>query len=185
MVRATLSATLRFTDIVGSTEELSRLGDRRWRARLEDHDQIIREALRRWRGREIKTFGDGFLATFDGPARALSCAGDIVAALHQRDLALRIGLHTGECEVRPDDVSGIAVHIASRVMRAAGPGEVLASSTVKELVVGSGLRFEDPGRACAARRRGGVAPLRARSRAGGAALRARALTELLVEPHPP
>jgi class 3 adenylate cyclase len=138
-------ATVMFTDIVGSTEALSRLGDRRWRARLEDHDQIVREALRRWRGREIKTFGDGFLATFDGPARAVSCAGDIVAALRQRDLALRIGLHTGECELRTDDVSGIAVHIASRVMRAAGPGEVLASSTVKELVVGSGLRFEDRG----------------------------------------
>ncbi|MGZ4273740.1 MAG: alpha/beta fold hydrolase [Solirubrobacteraceae bacterium] len=138
-------ATVMFTDIVGSTEELSRLGDRRWRARLEDHDRIIREALRRWRGREIKTFGDGFLATVDGPARAVSCGGDIVEELGELGLSVRIGLHTGECEERADDVSGIAVHIASRVMHAAGPGDVLASSTVKELVVGSGLRFSDRG----------------------------------------
>jgi len=138
-------ATVMFTDIVGSTEHLSRLGDRRWRARLEDHDRIIREALRRWRGREIKTSGDGFLATFDGPARAVSCGGDIVEELDELGLRVRVGLHTGECELRPDDVTGIAVHIASRVMRAAGPAEVLASSTVKELVVGSGLRFEDRG----------------------------------------
>jgi class 3 adenylate cyclase len=138
-------ATVMFTDIVGSTEELSRLGDRRWRARLEDHDRIVRDALRHWRGREIKTVGDGFLATFDGPARAVSCAADIVEALRERDLHVRIGLHTGECELRADDVSGIAVHIAARVMSAAQAGEVLASSTVKELVVGSGLRFADRG----------------------------------------
>jgi class 3 adenylate cyclase len=138
-------ATVMFTDIVGSTEHLSRLGDRRWSARLEEHDRIIREALRRWRGREIKTSGDGFLATFDGPARAVSCGGEIVYELDELSLNVRVGLHTGECELRADDVTGIAVHIASRVMRAAGPGEVLASSTVKELVVGSGLRFEDRG----------------------------------------
>jgi class 3 adenylate cyclase len=134
-----------FTDIVGSTEHLSRLGDRRWRAQLEEHHRIVRDGLRRWRGREIKTSGDGFLATFDGPARAVSCGGDIAEELAELGLDVRIGLHTGECELRPDDVTGIAVHIASRVMRAAGPGEVLASSTVKELVVGSGLRFEDRG----------------------------------------
>jgi class 3 adenylate cyclase len=134
-----------FTDIVGSTEHLSRLGDRRWRAQLEDHDRIIRDQLRRWRGREIKTSGDGFLATFDGPARAVSCGGDIVEQLRELGLRVRIGLHTGECALRADDVTGIAVHIASRVMRAAAPGEVLTSSTVKELVVGSGLRFSDRG----------------------------------------
>jgi class 3 adenylate cyclase len=138
-------ATVMFTDIVGSTERLSRVGDRRWRAQLEDHDRVIRDLLRRWRGREIKTSGDGFLATFDGPARAVSCGGDIVEELRELGLDVRVGLHTGECELRADDVTGIAVHIASRVMRAAGPGEVLASSTVKELVVGSGLRFEDRG----------------------------------------
>ena len=138
-------ATVMFTDIVGSTEQLSRLGDRRWRARLEDHHRIVREQLRRWRGREIKTAGDGFLATFDGPARAVSCGGDIIEELRELGLSVRIGLHTGECELHADDVTGIAVHIAARVMHAAGPGEVLASSTVKELVVGSGLRFEDRG----------------------------------------
>jgi class 3 adenylate cyclase len=138
-------ATVMFTDIVGSTEQLSRLGDRRWRARLEDHDRIIRDLLRRWRGREIKTSGDGFLATFDGPARAVSCGGDIVEELRELGLRVRVGLHTGECELRAGDVTGIAVHIASRVMGLAGPGEVLASSTVKELVVGSGLRFADRG----------------------------------------
>jgi class 3 adenylate cyclase/alpha-beta hydrolase superfamily lysophospholipase len=138
-------ATVMFTDIVGSTEQLSRLGDRRWRAQLEDHDRIIRDQLRRWRGREIKTSGDGFLVTFDGPGRAVSCGGDIIEELRELGLSVRIGLHTGECELRADDVTGIAVHIASRVMRMAGPGEVLASSTVKELVVGSGLRFEDRG----------------------------------------
>jgi class 3 adenylate cyclase len=138
-------ATVMFTDIVGSTEQLSRLGDQRWRSRLEDHDRIVRARLRRWRGREIKTSGDGFLATFDGPARAVSCGGEIVDELGELGLNVRVGLHTGECELSADDVTGIAVHIASRVMRTAGPGEVLASSTVKDLVVGSGLEFRDRG----------------------------------------
>jgi class 3 adenylate cyclase len=138
-------ATVLFTDIVGSTERLSKLGDARWRSQLEDHNQLVRTELRRWRGREVKTVGDGFLATFDGPARAVSCAGEIVEAVKSLGMEVRAGLHTGECELRPDDVSGIAVHIAARVMDAAGPSEVLASSTVKDLVIGSGLRFADRG----------------------------------------
>lgn len=138
-------ATVLFTDIVDSTSELSRVGDTRWSARLEDHDRMIRTALGRWRGREIKTSGDGFLATFDGPARAVRCAAEIVDSVATIGLEVRTGLHTGECELREDDVAGIAVHIASRVMHEAGPREVLTSSTVKDLVVGSGLRFADRG----------------------------------------
>jgi class 3 adenylate cyclase len=138
-------ATVLFTDIVGSTELLSRIGDERWRRQLEDHDQLVRAGLARWRGSEIKTNGDGFLATFDGPARAVSCAADIVEGVAALGLTVRAGVHTGECELRDDDVKGIAVHIASRVMHEAQPGEVLASSTVKDLVVGSGLRFADRG----------------------------------------
>jgi class 3 adenylate cyclase/pimeloyl-ACP methyl ester carboxylesterase len=138
-------ATVMFTDIVGSTEQLSQLGDQRWRARLEDHDRIVRSRLRHWRGREIKAIGDGFLATFDGPARAASCGAEIVEEIAGLGMSVRVGLHTGECELRSDDVAGIAVHIASRVMHKAAPQEVLASSTVKDLVVGSGLRFADRG----------------------------------------
>ncbi len=138
-------ATVLFTDIVDSTQRLSQIGDRRWRRQLEDHDEIVRAGLVRWRGTKIKTSGDGFLATFDGPARAVSCAAEIVAGVAGLGLTVRAGLHTGECELREDDVRGIAVHIASRVMHAAAPGEVLASSTVKDLVVGSGLRFVDRG----------------------------------------
>lgn len=138
-------ATVLFTDIVDSTSELARIGDSQWRARLEDHDRLVRAALQHWRGREIKTSGDGFLATFDGPARAVRCAADIVDSVSRLGLAVRTGLHTGECELRDGDVSGIAVHIASRVMHQAGPGEVLASSTVKDLVFGSGLQFADRG----------------------------------------
>jgi class 3 adenylate cyclase len=138
-------STVLFTDIVGSTEQLSKLGDARWRSQLEDHDQIVRAGLRRWRGREVKTVGDGFLATFDGPARAVSCAAEIVDGVESLGIEVRAGVHTGECELRPDDVSGIAVHIAARVMHEAAPGEVLTSSTVKDLVIGSGLRFADRG----------------------------------------
>ncbi|HEY5431017.1 MAG TPA: adenylate/guanylate cyclase domain-containing protein [Solirubrobacteraceae bacterium] len=138
-------ATVLFTDIVGSTERLSRLGDARWRSQLEDHNRLVRSGLQRWRGREIKAIGDGFLATFDGPARAVNCAAEIVDGIAALGLSVRAGVHTGECELRDDDVSGIAVHIAARVMDAAAPGEVLASSTVKDLVVGSGLRFADRG----------------------------------------
>lgn len=134
-----------FTDIVGSTEHLSRDGDAVWRRRLENHNDVVRAGLRNWRGHEVKTSGDGFLATFDGPARAVNCAAEIVAGVEALGLQLRAGVHTGECELREDDVAGIAVHIAARVMHEAQPGEVLASSTVKELVVGSGLRFADRG----------------------------------------
>jgi class 3 adenylate cyclase/alpha-beta hydrolase superfamily lysophospholipase len=138
-------ATVLFTDIVDSTSELSRVGDSRWRSRLEDHDRLVRAALGHWRGREIKTSGDGFLATFDGPARAVRCAAEIVDSVATLGLGVRTGLHAGECELLEDDVAGIAVHIASRVMHEAHAGEVLASSTVKDLVVGSGLRFGDRG----------------------------------------
>jgi class 3 adenylate cyclase len=138
-------ATVLFTDIVGSTERLSRMGDAEWRQQLEEHNRVIRRGLEHWRGNEIKTNGDGFLATFDGPARAVSCAAELVDEVSELGLSIRAGLHTGECELRDDDVGGIAVHIASRVMHEAEPGEVLASSTVKDLVVGSGLRFSDRG----------------------------------------
>jgi class 3 adenylate cyclase/alpha-beta hydrolase superfamily lysophospholipase len=138
-------ATVLFTDIVGSTEQLSKVGDKHWRSQLEDHDRIVRAGLRRWRGNEIKSNGDGFLATFDGPARAVSCAAEIVDGVASLGLNVRAGLHTGECELRDDDVAGIAVHIAARVMQVAGPSEVLTSSTVKQLVAGSGLRFADRG----------------------------------------
>jgi class 3 adenylate cyclase len=138
-------ATVLFTDIVGSTELLSKVGDEQWRRQLDEHNRIVRAGLERWRGIEIKTNGDGFLATFDGPARAVSCAAEIVDQVRSLGLSVRAGVHTGECELREDDVGGIAVHIASRVMDEAAPGEVLTSSTVKDLVVGSGLRFSDRG----------------------------------------
>ncbi len=138
-------ATVLFTDIVDSTRRLSEVGDARWRGQLEAHDEVIRAGLRRWRGREVSTSGDGFLAMFDGPARAVSCAAEIVDGIASLGLELRAGLHVGECELRGEDVAGIAVHIASRVMHEAAPIEVLASSTVKDLVIGSGLRFTDRG----------------------------------------
>jgi class 3 adenylate cyclase len=138
-------ATVLFTDIVGSTEHASRLGDGRWRTLLDEHHNIVRSELERWRGHEVKTTGDGFLATFDGPARAVHCAAEIIDAVESLGLKIRTGLHTGECELVGDDVAGIAVHIGARVAEQAQPGEVLASSTVKDLVVGSGLRFSDRG----------------------------------------
>jgi class 3 adenylate cyclase len=138
-------ATVMFTDIVGSTEHASRIGDGPWRGVLAEHHAAVRSQLSRWRGSEVKTIGDGFLATFDGPARAVRCAAQIVDEVEDLGLRIRAGLHTGECELVGDDVAGIAVHIGARVMSTAEPGEVLASSTVKDLVVGSGLRFEDRG----------------------------------------
>ena len=138
-------ATVLFTDIVGSTERAAELGDARWRAQLEQHDRLIRRALERNRGREIKRTGDGFLATFDGPARAIRCAASIADGVESIGMKVRAGLHTGECEVMNGDVGGLAVHIAARVMACAGAGEVLVSSTVRDLVVGSGIDFEDRG----------------------------------------
>jgi class 3 adenylate cyclase len=138
-------STVLFTDIVGSTERAAELGDRRWRELLERHDGLVRENLERFRGREVKTAGDGFLATFDGPARGIRSAAAIAEAVSSLGLRIRAGLHTGEIELAGADVRGIAVHIAARVMAMAGPGEVLVSGTVKDLVVGSGIGFEDRG----------------------------------------
>jgi class 3 adenylate cyclase len=138
-------ATVLFTDIVDSTARAADLGDRRWRQTLQTHQGVVRRELERFRGREIKTTGDGFLATFDGPARAIRCAFAIRDAARRAGLEVRVGLHTGECEVMPDDIGGIAVHIASRVVTEARPGEVLVSRTVKDLVAGSGIEFEDRG----------------------------------------
>jgi class 3 adenylate cyclase len=138
-------ATVMFTDIVGSTDRAAEVGDREWHRLLDRHHALVRSELDHWRGMEVKTVGDGFLATFDGPARAVGCAEAIVVAVRELGLDLRAGVHTGECERADGDVSGIAVHIAARVTAMAGPGEVLVSSTVRDLVVGSNLRFADRG----------------------------------------
>jgi len=138
-------ATVLFTDIVGSTDRAAEVGDRAWRELLGRHNSLARDRLDRFRGREIKTIGDGFLATFDGPARAVRCAQEIVDAVNELGLEVRCGLHTGECEFLNGDVGGIAVHIGARVCDLAGAREVLVSSTVKDLVVGSELGFEDRG----------------------------------------
>jgi len=138
-------ATVVVTDIVGSTEQATALGDRAWRELLQRHDDATRRELERFAGREVKQTGDGFLATFDGPARAVRCAAAIRDALAPHGLALRTGVHTGECELRGDDVSGIAVHIAARLAALARPSEVMVSSTVRDLVTGSGLEFEERG----------------------------------------
>ena len=137
--------TVLFTDIVGSTETAARLGDRRWRDLIERHDAIVRHQLSVHRGEEVKTMGDGFLATFDGPARAIRCAGAIAGAVRDVELEVRAGIHTGEVELIGDDVSGVAVNIGARIGALADPGEVLVSSTVRELVVGSGLEFVERG----------------------------------------
>jgi pimeloyl-ACP methyl ester carboxylesterase len=137
--------TVLFTDIVGSTETAARLGDRAWRALLERHDAIVRRQLAIHDGREVKTMGDGFLATFDGPARAIRCATAIRAELQGIGIEIRVGIHTGEVELIGDDVGGMAVNIGARIGALAGGGEVLVSSTVRELVVGSGLDFASRG----------------------------------------
>ncbi len=138
-------ATVLFTDIVGSTERAAALGDRAWRDLLEGHDRVTRRQLERWRGREVKSVGDGFLAVFDGPARGIQCAQAIADGVRTLGVELRAGLHTGECELMGDDVGGIAVHIGARVAAQASAGEVLVSSTVKDLVVGSGIAFDERG----------------------------------------
>jgi len=138
-------ATVLMTDIVGSTERATALGDRQWRDVLDAHDRIIDHELERFRGRKVNPTGDGMLATFDGPARGVRCAQSLVAATRTLDLDIRAGLHTGEVELRGNDIGGIAVHIGARVSALAGPGEVLVSRTVTDLVAGSGIEFEDRG----------------------------------------
>jgi pimeloyl-ACP methyl ester carboxylesterase/class 3 adenylate cyclase len=138
-------ATVLFTDIVGSTEKAAALGDSRWHNLLDKHHATIRSNLIRFRGHEVKTTGDGVLATFDGPARGVRCACAIAEQIRPLGINVRAGLHTGECEMMGDDVGGIAVHIGARVASLAGGGEVLVSRTVKDLVAGSGLRFADRG----------------------------------------
>jgi class 3 adenylate cyclase len=138
-------ATVLFTDIIGSTQKAAALGDRRWRHLLDDHHATIRRNLVHFRGHEVKTTGDGFLATFDGPARGVRCACAIADEVRSLGIEIRAGLHTGECEMIGDDVGGIAVHIGARVAALADASEVLVSSTVKDLVAGSGLRFGDRG----------------------------------------
>jgi class 3 adenylate cyclase len=138
-------ATVLFTDIVGSTQRAVQLGDRRWHALLTAHETVIRRELERFRGHEIDTAGDGFLATFDGPARAIRCAVAIRDGVHSIGLTIRAGLHTGECELHAGNIAGIAVHTGARVAALARPDEVLVSSTVKDLVAGSGIAFEDRG----------------------------------------
>jgi class 3 adenylate cyclase len=138
-------ATVLFTDMVGSTEHAARIGDRRWKELLAAHDALLGAEVERFRGTEISTAGDGFLATFDGPGRAIRCACAIRDTVRSLGIEVRAGLHTGEIELRGDDIAGMAVHIGARVSAHAGAGEVLVSSTVKDLVAGSGIEFEDRG----------------------------------------
>jgi class 3 adenylate cyclase len=138
-------ATVLFTDIVDSTRRAAEIGDRDWHALLDAHDAVVRSQLARFRGREVNASGDGFLAMFDGPQRAIRCAMSIRDAVQALGIEVRAGLHTGECEVRGDDIGGIGVHIGARVSALAGANEVLVSSTLRDLVIGSGLVFEDRG----------------------------------------
>jgi class 3 adenylate cyclase len=140
-----LLTTVLFTDIVGSTERIVAVGERRWRDLLDYHDEAVRRQLQRFGGRQVKTTGDGVLATFDGPGRAVQCASAIRDAADELGLEIRAGVHTGEVEVRGEDIGGLSVHIGARVAAAAGPGEILVSRTVTDLVVGSGLEFTDRG----------------------------------------
>src|SRR5580693_1334525 len=138
-------ATVLFTDIVESTRRAAEIGDRDWHALLDAHDAVVRSQLARFRGREVNTSGDGFLAMFDGPQRAIRCAMAIRDAVQALGIQVRAGLHTGEWEVRGDDIGGIVVHIGARVSALAGPNDVLVSSTLRDLVIGSGLEFEERG----------------------------------------
>lgn len=141
----TVLATVLFTDLVGSTERAVELGDRAWRELLEQHNTAVRRELERYRGVEIDTAGDGFFASFDGPARAIACARAIVERVPELELQVRVGIHTGECERVGEKIAGLAVNVGARVSAAAEPGEVLVSGTVKDLVAGSGIEFEDRG----------------------------------------
>jgi class 3 adenylate cyclase len=136
-------ATVLFTDIVGSTEQAASMGDHRWRDLLDRFQSVVRREIVRYRGHEVNTRGDDFLVTFDGPARAIRCATAITSAAHNVGLSVRCGLHTGEIELRDDDIAGMAVHIGARVSGLALAGEVLATTTVRDLVVGSGIAFHD------------------------------------------
>jgi class 3 adenylate cyclase/pimeloyl-ACP methyl ester carboxylesterase len=138
-------ATVLFTDIVGSTDLAARLGDQRWLDLRAAHDGLVRTHLDRYRGKEVATTGDGFLATFDGPARAIRCASEIASSVQSLGIRIRAGLHSGEVEIEDGQIAGIAVHIAARVMARAGEGQVLVSGTLKDLVVGSPIRFSDRG----------------------------------------
>jgi class 3 adenylate cyclase len=138
-------ATILFTDIVESTAKAAELGDARWRELLQQHHALVRRQLARFQGREVDTAGDGFFASFDGPARAIRCADAITKGVGELGLSVRAGLHTGECEAVDGKIGGIAVHIGARVAKEAGPGEVLVSGTVRDLVAGSGLEFEERG----------------------------------------
>jgi class 3 adenylate cyclase len=141
----TVLTTVLFTDIVGSTERAAELGDRAWRDLLRDHHAVVRRELGRFRGDELDTAGDGFFATFDGPARGIACARAIIGGVAQLDLSIRAGLHTGECQLQDGKVAGLAVSIGARVAAAAGPGQVLVTGTVKDLVAGSGFEFQPRG----------------------------------------
>jgi pimeloyl-ACP methyl ester carboxylesterase len=138
-------ATVLYTDIVGSTELAFQLGDRHWRRVLDAHDHAVRRELHRFDGRELNTTGDGFIAAFDGPARAVQCAHSIVRETNALDIAVRAGLHTGECEVRGTNFAGVTMHVGARIVALAGPGEVLVSRTVRDFVMGSGIDFEPRG----------------------------------------
>jgi class 3 adenylate cyclase/pimeloyl-ACP methyl ester carboxylesterase len=139
-------ATVLFTDVAASTALVAEIGDRQWRSYLDQHDAMVRTQLDRFRGREINTTGDGFFATFDGPARAVRCAQAILDSARSLGIEVRAGVHVGECEVRGNDLAGIAVHIGARVCALAQPGEVYATSTVRDLVAGSGIEFAERGR---------------------------------------
>jgi class 3 adenylate cyclase len=138
-------ASVLFTDLVDSTRRAAEMGDRAWRVLLGEHDKVIRREIARFQGREIKTLGDGFLVTFDGPARAVRCARAIMREIRELGLAIRSGVHTGEIDRKGEDIGGIAVNIAARIADLAPDGQVLVSRTVRDLVAGSNLRFEDRG----------------------------------------
>ena len=144
-IRIVALATILFTDIVSSTERPSELGDERWHALVERHDEVIRAEIENYGGRPIKTLGDGFLAVFEGPAKAIRAARAMGEAVRPLGIEIRAGIHTGECERRGEDLAGIAVNVAARIVAHAGAGEVLVSSTVRELVLGSGIEFVERG----------------------------------------